>query len=36
VGIGLGAILLVIGVRWGGAILDRRGPDLLAQLQAQK
>jgi ABC-2 type transport system permease protein len=36
VGIALGSGLLVLGVRWGGAILDRRGPDLLAQLQAQK
>ncbi|PRY70615.1 ABC-2 type transport system permease protein [Glaciihabitans tibetensis] len=36
VGLALGAGLLVVGVRWGGAILDRRGPDLLAQLQAQK
>jgi ABC-2 type transport system permease protein len=36
VGLVLGTVLLVIGVRWGGAILDRRGPDLLAQLQAQK
>jgi ABC-2 type transport system permease protein len=36
VGLALGGALLVIGVRWGGAIVDRRGPELLAQLQAQK
>ena len=36
VGIVLGSGLLVVGVRIGGAILDRRGPDLLAQLQKQK
>ena len=36
VGLVLGSTLLVIGVRQGGAILDRRGPDLLAQLQKQK
>jgi ABC-2 type transport system permease protein len=36
VGLTLGGILLVVGIRWGGAIVDRRGPELLAQLQAQK
>ena len=36
VGLVLGGGLLVFAVRWGGAILDRRGPDLLAQLQSQK
>ena len=36
VGLVLGWGLLVIGVRWGGAILDRRGPELMAQLQKQK
>jgi len=36
VGIVLGTALLVIGVRWGGRILDRRGPELLVQLQRQK
>ncbi len=36
VGLLLGCALLVVGVRWGGAILDRRGPELLAQLQEQK
>ena len=35
-GIVLGAVLLVIGVRVGGETLDRRGPELLAQLQRQK
>jgi ABC-2 type transport system permease protein len=32
----LGGILLVIGVRRGGAILDRRGPEMFALLQAKK
>jgi ABC-2 type transport system permease protein len=32
----LGGALLVIGVRWGGAILDRRGPEMFALLQAKK
>ncbi|MGL4339844.1 MAG: transporter [Rhodoglobus sp.] len=32
----LGLGLLIVGVRVGGAILDRRGPDLLAQLQKQR
>ncbi|CAN5150738.1 hypothetical protein BH09ACT5_BH09ACT5_07810 [soil metagenome] len=36
VGTGLGAGLLVAGVRGGGRILDRRGPELLAQLHKQK
>jgi len=36
VGLGLGAVLLVIGVRVGGDILDKRGPELLSQLQQQK
>ena len=36
VGAALGSVLLVIGVRVGGGILDRRGPELLAQLQRQK
>jgi ABC-2 type transport system permease protein len=35
-GIALGMVFLVVGVRVGGAILDRRGPDLFAQLQRQK
>ena len=32
----IGGAALWGGVRWGGAILDRRGPDLLMRLQAQK
>ena len=36
VGLGLGTVLLVTGVRVGGRILDARGPELLAQLQRQK
>ncbi|WP_219948549.1 hypothetical protein [Salinibacterium sp. M195] len=36
VGIGLGAGLLIVGVRWGGKILDERGTELLVQLQRQK
>jgi ABC-2 type transport system permease protein len=36
VGLVLGGVLLVVGVRLGGRILDRRGPELLAQLQRQK
>ena len=33
VGIALGSVLLVVGVRRGGASLDRRGPELLAALR---
>jgi ABC-2 type transport system permease protein len=36
VGLVLGSALLVVGVRVGGRILERRGPELLAQLQKQK
>ncbi|CAD6011494.1 transporter [Agreia sp. COWG] len=36
VGLLLGSVLLVIGVRVGGAVLDRRGPELLVQLQGAK
>ncbi|WP_343925135.1 transporter [Rhodoglobus aureus] len=36
VGVGLGMGLLIIGVRWGGKILDQRGAELLVQLQRQK
>lgn len=36
VGVGLGMGLLVVGVRWGGKILDERGAELLVQLQRQK
>lgn len=32
----LGSVLLVVGVRWGGRILDQRGPELLVQLHNQK
>ncbi|WP_235480818.1 hypothetical protein [Agromyces sp. Leaf222] len=35
-GIVLGTVLLVVGIRVGGRTLDRRGPELLAQLQRQK
>ena len=34
VGVALGAVLLVVGVRVGGAQLDRRGPDLLQRMRA--
>jgi ABC-2 type transport system permease protein len=36
VGLVLGSVFLVIGVRWGARILDRRGPEMLVQLHAQK
>lgn len=36
VGLVLGAVFLTIGVRVGGATMDRRGPELLVQLQRQK
>lgn len=36
VGLALGGVLLALGVRIGGRILDQRGPELLAQLQRQK
>ncbi|MGV8851347.1 MAG: transporter [Rhodoglobus sp.] len=36
IGVGFGATLLMIGVRWGGKILDERGAELLVQLQRQK
>ena len=32
----LGSVLLVLGIRIGGRILDQRGPDLLVKLQQQK
>jgi len=35
-GVVLGTVLLVVGIRVGGRVLDRRGPELLAQLQRQK
>ena len=34
VGVGLGAVFLVIGVRIGSATFDRRGPELLARLRS--
>ncbi len=36
VGLGLGAVFLVLGVRMGGAELDRRAPDLLVRLKSQR
>lgn len=36
VGVGLGYGLLILGVHWGGKILDERGAELLIQLQRQK
>ena len=36
VGLALGSAFLTMGVRLGGRILDKRGPELLAQLQNQK
>ena len=36
VAIVLGSVLLVVGIRVGGRILDERGPDLLVKLQRQK
>jgi ABC-2 type transport system permease protein len=33
VGVVLGAVLMVVGIRQGGALLDRRGPELLASLR---
>jgi len=35
-GLILGSVLLIIGVRVGGALLDNRGPEMLVQLQRQK
>jgi len=35
-GIVLGSVLLVVGIRVGGSILDKRGPELLSTLQKQK
>ncbi|MFI2753452.1 hypothetical protein ACGIF2_08460 [Cellulomonas sp. P22] len=34
VGVGLGAVLLVVGVRHGGEVYDRRAPELLATLRS--
>ncbi|MGV8857103.1 transporter [Rhodoglobus sp.] len=36
IGVGLGTGLLIIGVRWGGKLVDNHGPELLVQLQRQK
>ncbi len=36
VGLVLGTLFMVIGIRWGGRILDRRAPDLLQQLMRQR
>jgi ABC-2 type transport system permease protein len=36
VAIVLGGVLLLVGIRLGGRILERRGPELLAALQQQK
>ncbi len=36
VGVGLGSLLLVLGIRLGGRLLDRRAPELLAQLTRLK
>ncbi|HEY8589914.1 MAG TPA: transporter [Naasia sp.] len=33
VGVGLGSALMVLGIRRGGALLERRGPELLASLR---
>jgi ABC-2 type transport system permease protein len=33
VGVALGAVLMVVGIRRGGALLERRGPELLASLR---
>lgn len=32
VGIGLGTVFMIVGIRQGGALLERRGPELLASL----
>ncbi|MBE7700332.1 hypothetical protein H9623_08445 [Oerskovia sp. Sa1BUA8] len=36
VGVGLGAVLLVVGMRWGGRLVDQRGPELLQQVMSYK
>jgi ABC-2 type transport system permease protein len=35
-GLVLGGGMLAVAVRWGGSILDKRGPELLVELQASK
>jgi ABC-2 type transport system permease protein len=32
-GVGLGVTFMLVGIRQGGALLDRRGPELLASLR---
>ncbi|MEK8228349.1 hypothetical protein NKG05_23295 [Oerskovia sp. M15] len=36
VGIGLGGLFLVLGMRWGGRLVDQRGPELLQQMMSYK
>ncbi|MGV8883037.1 MAG: transporter [Rhodoglobus sp.] len=36
VGLGLGTVLLIVGVRVGGSIYERRGPELLTKLKLHK
>ena len=36
VALGIGGAVCVVGIRWGGRIVDARGPQLLVQLQEQK
>lgn len=36
VGVGLGAVFLVVGMRWGGRLVDQRGPELLQQVMSYK
>jgi ABC-2 type transport system permease protein len=36
VGLVAGVLFMLIGIRWGGAVLDRRAPDLLQQLMRQR
>ncbi|MHA7133943.1 hypothetical protein [Oerskovia turbata] len=36
VGVGLGVLVLVVGMRWGGRLVDQRGPELLQQVMSYK
>lgn len=36
VGVGLGVVFLVVGMRWGGRLVDQRGPELLQQVMSYK
>jgi ABC-2 type transport system permease protein len=36
VGVGLGVLFLVLGMRWGGRLVDQRGPELLQQVMSYK